>query len=87
MSLIAFLVIGFVVGLIARAIFPGTQSMGIIATTALGIVGAFVGGFVSAMMSGHTNWSELHTNGILFSIGGAMIVLLAVTGLSRRVRV
>ena len=87
MSLIAFLVIGLIVGLVARAIFPGTQSMGVLATTALGIVGSFVGSLVSALVYGRNNyWGDLHTNSILFSIAGAMIVLLAVSGLGRRVR-
>ena len=36
-------IVGFVVGLIARAIMPGVQHMGFIATTLLGIGGSFVG--------------------------------------------
>ena len=42
-SLIGTLVIGFLAGLAARFIKPGDDSMGTIATTGLGIVGAFVG--------------------------------------------
>jgi uncharacterized membrane protein YeaQ/YmgE (transglycosylase-associated protein family) len=38
------LVVGFVVGVIARFVMPGAQPMGWIATTLLGIGGAFVGG-------------------------------------------
>ena len=36
MSLIAFLVVGLIAGLIARAIYPGSQAMGLVATTLLG---------------------------------------------------
>jgi uncharacterized membrane protein YeaQ/YmgE (transglycosylase-associated protein family) len=43
-------VIGFVVGLIARAILPGTQSLGIILTAALGIAGSFLAGFAGKAM-------------------------------------
>ena len=38
-------IVGFVVGLIARALLPGTQSLGIILTAVLGIAGSLVAGF------------------------------------------
>lgn len=40
------IIIGFIVGLLARAIKPGANSMGWILTIILGIVGAFVGGLI-----------------------------------------
>ena len=46
MDIIVMIIVGFIVGLIARAIMPGTQSMGFILTTILGIVGAVVAGFL-----------------------------------------
>jgi uncharacterized membrane protein YeaQ/YmgE (transglycosylase-associated protein family) len=39
-------VVGFLVGLLARALLPGNQSMGIILTSVLGIAGSFAAGFV-----------------------------------------
>lgn len=75
MSLIAFLIIGLISGLIARAIYPGTQAMGLIATTLLGIVGSFVGGLISSLIYSRGNWLDLHPTGILFSVIGAVIVL------------
>ena len=45
MSIIIMIIVGFIVGLIARAIMPGDQNMGIIMTTILGIIGAVVAGF------------------------------------------
>ena len=51
MQLIWFIVVGFLAGLIARAIMPGKQSMGLGMTTLLGIVGSFVGGFFSSLFS------------------------------------
>lgn len=42
MGFIGTLVIGFVVGLVARAVLPGTQRLGIVLTTVLGVAGAFV---------------------------------------------
>ena len=38
--------IGLIVGLIARAVMPGTQAMGLVMTALLGIAGAFVAGFL-----------------------------------------
>lgn len=70
-------VIGFVVGLIARAILPGTQSLGIILTAVLGIAGAFLAGFAGQAMGLYTQGQPA---GFIASVIGA-IVLLFVVGL------
>ena len=44
------IVLGLVVGLIARAVVPGRQPMGWIATAVLGIVGAYVGGTLGSVV-------------------------------------
>ncbi len=70
MGIIVTIIVGFIVGLIARAIMPGNQSMGLIMTTILGIVGAIVGqvGANALGMAGPVGW--------IGSIVGAIIVLL-----------
>ena len=78
MSLIAFLVIGLVAGLIARAVMPGSQSMGLLATTALGIVGSFVGGMLGSLLNSNGNYLAIGPSGLIFSIIGAMAVLALV---------
>ncbi len=70
------LIVGFVVGLIARAVVPGTDKMGIILTTVLGIVGSLVGGFLGALVSRPKEGSRFHPAGFLLSIIGAIVVLL-----------
>lgn len=75
MSIIVFLIIGLVAGLIARAVVPGSQSMGLLATTLLGIVGSFVGGLISSAIYSRGNWLDVHPTGVLFSILGAVLVL------------
>ncbi|MFL5348092.1 MAG: GlsB/YeaQ/YmgE family stress response membrane protein [Hyalangium sp.] len=87
MSIIAFLVIGLLAGLIARALMPGNQSMGLIATTLLGIAGSFVGGFIASLFYTNGHMWDLHPTGLLFSVLGAMLVLLLVgmAGRTRRV--
>ena len=79
MSLLLFILFGFVVGLLARAIMPGRQHMGFIMTTLLGVAGSFVGGLVASLIAGESTTYGVHTAGLLGSILGA-ILLLAVFG-------
>lgn len=74
-TLIGWIVFGLVVGLIARAIFPGTQSMGLVATTVLGIVGSILGGLFGSLMSG-APLAASHPAGWIGSILGALVVLV-----------
>ena len=75
--IIILIVIGFIVGLIARALVPGRDSIGFIGTTLLGIVGSFVGGFLWELVEYHTiETSHFRAVGIIGSIIGAIVVLL-----------
>ena len=71
-------VIGFVVGLIARAILPGTQSMGIILTAVLGIAGSFAAGFAGQALGWYTQGQPA---GFIASIVGAIVLLFIVSRL------
>jgi len=71
-------VIGFVVGLIARAILPGTQSLGIILTAALGIAGSFLAGFAGKSMGWY---AEGEPAGWIASVIGAALLLFIVSKL------
>ncbi|WP_146655915.1 GlsB/YeaQ/YmgE family stress response membrane protein [Labilithrix luteola] len=84
MALLVFFVFGIVVGLIARAIMPGNQSMGLLATGLVGVVGSFVGGFLGSLLGGDSILA-FHTSGIFGSIVGSLIVL-ALLGYSGRRR-
>jgi uncharacterized membrane protein YeaQ/YmgE (transglycosylase-associated protein family) len=78
MSIIWFLIIGLVAGLIARLIMPGKDAMGLIATMLLGVVGSFLGGAISwAIWGGGTARNGIQPSGLLMSIVGAFVVLLA----------
>jgi len=74
MALILFIVFGFVVGLLARAIMPGTQKMGMVGTILLGVAGSFLGGFVVSLLT-HNRVTDLNTAGIIGSIAGALLLL------------
>ena len=71
-------IIGFVVGLIARAILPGTQSLGIILTAVLGIAGSFLAGFAGKAMGWYTDGQPA---GFIASIVGAIVLLFIVSKL------
>lgn len=71
-ALISTIVVGFIVGLIARAIMPGRQSLGFIMTTLLGIVGALVASYGGGALGLYPSGSPV---GWIASIIGAIIVL------------
>lgn len=79
MGVIAWIVFGFIVGLIARAVVPGRQGMGFLMTTLLGIAGSIVGGLVASALAGGPA-TGFRTAGFVGSLIGA-VVLLAVAGM------
>jgi uncharacterized membrane protein YeaQ/YmgE (transglycosylase-associated protein family) len=68
-------VIGFIVGLIARAILPGAQSLGIILTAVLGIAGSLVAGFAGQALGWYTQGQPA---GFIASVIGAIVLLFIV---------
>ncbi len=83
MSIILFVVLGLVAGLLARAVTPGRQSMGLVASALLGMAGSFVGGFVASLFTRESVFA-LHTSGIIGSVIGAVAVLFLVGLAGRR---
>jgi len=69
-------IVGFVAGLIARAVLPGADNMGFIATTVVGIVGSVIGGFIGNLIKKPEPGSKFHPAGFVMSIVGAIVVLL-----------
>ncbi|MGC4087644.1 MAG: GlsB/YeaQ/YmgE family stress response membrane protein [Polyangiaceae bacterium] len=74
MSLLLFILFGFIVGLVARALMPGRQAMGFIMTSVLGVVGSLAGGFIASALS-DTEPTRLHPIGFIGSVLGALLVL------------
>lgn len=72
MGIISMIIVGFIVGLLARAIMPGDQKMGWIMTAILGIVGAFVAGYLGQAMGWYVPGEGA---GWIGSIVGAIVVL------------
>ena len=86
LSLLSWILTGLVVGLIARALVPGRQNIGMLLTIVLGIVGACLGGLISSAI--WPTWTaDPDVNrmwpGWLMSILGGVVVLwgyIALTG-------
>ena len=76
-SLIWLVVVGLVAGFIARAVVPGKDAMSVPMTIALGIVGSVVGGFLLGVITVGLRDRGFGPSGIIGSIIGAVIVLLA----------
>jgi uncharacterized membrane protein YeaQ/YmgE (transglycosylase-associated protein family) len=76
MAIILFIVFGFIVGLLARALMPGRQKMGLLMTSLLGIAGSFLGGFLVALIT-KNRVDDLNTAGMIGSVIGAMLLLFA----------
>lgn len=75
--LITFLIVGFVAGLIARALVSGPGPGGCLGTTALGMAGSLVGGFLGYIIfDKDIAKGAFQTSGLLGSIVGAVLVLL-----------
>lgn len=72
MSFLWMIIIGFVVGLLARAIMPGRDPAGVIMTIILGIVGSFIAGFLGQVLGLYRTGEPA---GLIASVLGAMIVL------------
>lgn len=86
-TLLILMLCGLIVGFIARLLVPGPQSMGLIMTMIVGIVGAVLGGFLYSFIRGPLG-EPLAFAGTwqtwIVAILGAMIILWIVTAYRRR---
>src|SRR4026209_2387446 len=76
MGIIAFIILGLLAGLIAKAIMPGKDPGGYIVTTVIGVAGALIGGFLAAAIFGAHPLDEFFDISTwLTAIVGAVILL------------
>lgn len=73
MTIIWTIIIGFVIGLLARALMPGRDPGGFIITTVLGIAGALVGSFVGQALG---FYAQGEPAGMIMSVLGAILLLV-----------
>lgn len=81
MAFVYMIVIGFLIGLVARVIKPGNDRMGFIMTTIVGIVGALIGGYIGRAMG---IYSIGEPAGFIGSVLGAIIILFILQATLRR---
>jgi uncharacterized membrane protein YeaQ/YmgE (transglycosylase-associated protein family) len=75
-GIVAWIFFGLIAGIIAKLLMPGRDPGGCIITMLLGIVGAFVGGFIFELLTGRLQVMSFDFGSLLVAIVGAMVVLL-----------
>ncbi|NEQ31488.1 MAG: GlsB/YeaQ/YmgE family stress response membrane protein [Leptolyngbya sp. SIO4C5] len=87
MNILAWIILGLIAGAIGKAIYPGHQGGGILATLLLGIVGAFIGGTIATLLttgSLQLTAASLSIPGVILAIIGAIIAIFLWGLISRR---
>jgi uncharacterized membrane protein YeaQ/YmgE (transglycosylase-associated protein family) len=76
MGIIGWIVLGLLAGIIAKAIFPGAESFGLIVTTLLGIGGALLGGLLASLVGlGDPIDSFFDLSTWIAAVVGALLIL------------
>ena len=74
MGFIAWLIMGLIVGVLAKFLMPGKDPGGLFVTIGLGIAGAFVGGFIGSRL-GLGAVTGFNLGSIVIATGGAILLL------------
>jgi uncharacterized membrane protein YeaQ/YmgE (transglycosylase-associated protein family) len=75
MGIISWIILGLIVGVIAKFIMPGKDPGGIIVTILLGIAGALVGGFISSGL-GFGAVSGINVQSLIIAVCGSIVLLI-----------
>ena len=74
MGLLSWIVLGLIVGALAKWIMPGRDPGGLLVTIGLGIAGAFVGGFIGTFL-GLGTVTGFNPGSVVIATGGAILLL------------
>jgi len=86
MGVLSWILMGLVVGVLAKLVLPGPDAGGFIVTIVIGIAGAAIGGFIGTTLGlGDVQGFNLHS--ILLAVVGAVVLLLGLRALNGRSRV
>ncbi|MET9799245.1 GlsB/YeaQ/YmgE family stress response membrane protein [Streptomyces sp. NPDC006368] len=78
MTIISWIVLGLLAGIIAKILLPGRDPGGLIGTTVIGVAGAFVGGWLSARFLDRPISNEFYDGATwAAAIGGSLVLLIA----------
>ena len=74
MGLLSWILLGLVVGILAKWIMPGPDPGGVVLTIVLGVAGAFVGGFLGSLL-GLGSVTGFNLGSLALATGGALLLL------------
>ena len=83
-QILGLIVVGLIIGALARLIKPGKQRMSILATLLLGVGGAIIGGVIGGLLNDNTNIFELNILGFIIAVVAAVLLVGVAEGLSGR---
>jgi len=75
MGILSWILMGLIVGFIAKVIMPGKDPGGFIVTILLGIAGAFLGGYIGSFL-GFGTVTGFNFGSLLLAVGGAVLLLI-----------
>ena len=85
MQILGLIVVGLIIGALARLIKPGKQRLSILMTLVLGVVGALIGGVVASLLGTGDIW-ELNVIGFIVAVIAAVLLIGIAEGASGRSR-
>ena len=86
MGFLAWILFGFLAGLVARIVTPGPHRLGCITTVVVGVVGAFLGGLIGQVILGEDVHFSFGLKPFALAVVGAVVLLLALQALRGRRR-
>ena len=84
MGLIAWLVFGAIAGWVASMIAGTNERQGCLLNIIVGVVGAFIGGFLYSLLTGRQLNFDFDITSFIVAVAGAVILLFILTGMRRR---
>ncbi len=81
MQIIGLLVVGLIIGALARLLKPGRQALGLLGTLGLGVVGALIGGVIASLIGTGNIW-ELDFLGFVVAVIAAVMLIGVAEGMT-----
>ena len=84
MGIVSWIAFGLLAGAVARLIVPGRHGIGCLATIAVGLVGALIGGAIGELVLGRETRFDWDLGPFLLAVAGSVVLLLALRALAGR---
>lgn len=75
MHYVRMVIVGLIVGILARFFYPGAVPLGLLASALLGIAGSFLAGLIAQLLHPQTAQEPFHPAGFLYSVLGSMLLI------------